>query len=159
MSVEESVEPTSVEWMPQVMRTTVLPRAMSAAALRSGSRPERARVGELALNLPELVEPREVLRRADGRHDEGRAQRRLAQLLELHAVARRVELPKIIDDGRPTGELAVVARLEAEHVLRRGHGLRGLRAAARVCARREGEQRRQQGRREECEGQKASRHL
>jgi hypothetical protein len=98
---------------------------------------ERARVCEAALNLLQLGEAREVLGRADGGEHEGRAQRRLAQLLELHARARGVEAAEVLDGLRPRGQLAVVAGAEAEHVLGRrdsGGGRNARGARRRHCA-------------------------
>src|SRR5216110_1666803 len=71
---------------------------------------EFAWVGEQLLDTLVFLKPRQVLRRADGGHDEGFIHRRLPESLELNAVAGCVELVKIIKQLVPARELPVIAR-------------------------------------------------
>ena len=89
------------------------------AGLRVG---EPARIGDPRVRLADLLEPRVVRLGRDGDHHEGTTLRGLADLLDLDPVGRGIEGLQVREHLRPVGELAVVARHEAEHGLGRGDG-------------------------------------
>ena len=89
---------------------------------------EAARVCEPRVRSADLLEPRMVrLRRHRGDHERS-ALRGLADLLDAHASGCRVERAEVAEHLPPIGELAILARDEAEHSLgrrntRRSRGL------------------------------------
>src|SRR5258707_1239664 len=72
-------------------------------------RTQKARVGELSLNLFELIESLKILGGADGRVNKRRAHRRLANLFKLHPLAGSIEFLKVLNDLGPAREFAIVA--------------------------------------------------
>src|SRR6185436_20553040 len=75
---------------------------------------ELTRIRELVLNLPELFQAREICGRADRRHHERLAPRRVAQRLENYAIGSGVKLLEVIDYLIPRSEFAVLARRKAQ---------------------------------------------
>src|SRR5712664_4107295 len=115
---------------------------------------ERAGFRELRVDLPVIVEPPQVLRARDRERDQGRAQRRFAELAVVDAVTRLGKRLEVADEHRPFDELAIVARLEAEHGPRSWNGARSGRRTDRprrparrravggpLCSQRQGQQR------------------
>ena len=64
-----------------------------------------------------VVEPREVLRGGDIEHEEGAAERRSADVLELDPVALLADELVVLDESVPLGELAVGAHFVPEELL------------------------------------------
>ena len=77
-----------------------------------------ARIGQTPVDRDEPIEPRQVLRRADGGQHVRIAHRRLAELLVLERGGRLREMLEVLEDLRVLGELAVGADPEAEELLR-----------------------------------------
>src|SRR2546423_698662 len=75
-------------------------------------------VGKQLLDMLVLFQPRQVLRRADGGHDEGSIHGRLAELFKLYAVAGFVELVKVTKHLVPAGDLTVIAGNKTKHIFR-----------------------------------------
>src|SRR2546428_13685958 len=69
----------------------------------------------LRVELTVAVQGPQVLRARDHERNEGGAEGAVPQLAVLHAIARRRERLVVPDEGRPVGELLVVARLEPQH--------------------------------------------
>src|SRR6266851_8343955 len=90
---------------------------------------EFAWVGKQLLDMLVLFQSRQVLRRADGGHDERSIHRRLAQRFELYAVAGFVELVKVTKHLVPASELTVIAGNKTKHILR-SWDARGLRSGS-----------------------------
>ena len=86
------------------------------------------RVHELALDLPVMLEIRQVRRIGDERDDERPAQGCLAERAHLHPGARLAERGEVLDDLLPTREVAIGAGFEAQD--RRRGGDRALRVGA-----------------------------
>src|SRR6266516_2413523 len=84
-----------------------------------------AGVGEPRVELPVPIQLPQVLGARDRERDERRAQRGVPQLVVADAVARLGERLVIAHQRRPVGELAIVARLEAEYRARRWDAGRG----------------------------------
>src|SRR5262245_18934862 len=79
---------------------------------------EQARAAKFALNLPELVEPLHIFGRRDRGDDKWPPQRRLAESLELDAVARLREFAEISGELIPFRQLAIFTDLETERGFR-----------------------------------------
>src|SRR5258706_207408 len=73
-----------------------------------------ARVGELTLDCFEFHRPLQVFRRGNGHHDEWASERSLAQLIDVNSVGRDIQLPEVVEELIPFGELTIGANLEAE---------------------------------------------
>ena len=84
-----------------------------------------ARVGEPRVELPITIQQPQVLGARDRKRDERRAQGGAPQFVVADPVARLRERLVIANQRRPVGQLAIVARLEAEHGTRRGDAGRG----------------------------------
>ena len=82
-------------------------------------------VRELGVELPIAIQQPQVLGARDRERDERRAQRGVPQLVVSNAVARLGEGLVIADQGRPVGQFAILARIEAEHCTRRWDTGRG----------------------------------
>src|SRR6266550_144164 len=79
---------------------------------------EFAWVSKQLLDTLVFFQPRQVLGRANGGHDEGFIHRRLPESLELNAVAGYVELVEVIKQLVPARELTVIARNKTKHIFR-----------------------------------------
>ena len=102
---------------------TFLPSSISFCAFAGRL---QARIHQLALDLPVVLEIRERARVRDEGDDERPAERRLAERSHADARARLVERGEVVDDLLPARQMPVGAGLEAEN--RRGRRNRVLRA-------------------------------
>src|ERR1700730_3938152 len=79
---------------------------------------EFAWVGKQILDMLVLFQPRQVLWRADGGHDERFIHGRLTECFKLYAIAGFGKLIKVTKHLVPARELTIIAGNEPKHILR-----------------------------------------
>ena len=123
------VEATSVEWIEQVMRTTVLPSAISFAASPAGVR----RGGKPRLDVAVTIEIFQCFGGCDRGSDERPSADALSEDIDADTIARFREGFEIADDLLPLNEFSVRAHGVAKTDSRRRWFRRGHPAGERGC--------------------------